>query len=190
MRLIFSDEIFKVFIDTPEQGTMRGSMTQCPGCRLQLPDQHLDVPDRLNASGECLQAFSDLQCYTVAKQDPAFIHQHAVDSYEAQHAGGPTRNITVAFGLIGLYLALEKGYTGRQVQLVHMSIAKTRKVFPRLEPPYKPAFLTVMDVLSAGTDAEKDVMIREWMNAVWESWADQQAWVRETTDELLTSYKK
>ncbi len=80
-------------------------MTQCPGCGLQLPDQHLDVPDRFNASGECFCVFSDLQCYTVAKQDPEFIHQHAVDAYEAQHAGGPTRNITVAFGLIGLYLA-------------------------------------------------------------------------------------
>jgi len=95
---------------------MRGSLTHCPGCGVQLPDRHIDVPDRFNASGECFCAFSDLQCYTVAKRDPAFIHQHAVDAYEAQHAGGPTRNITVAFGLIGLYLALEKGYTGRQVQ--------------------------------------------------------------------------
>jgi hypothetical protein len=165
-------------------------MTQCPGCGLQLPDQHLNVPDRLNASGECLQVFSDLQCYTVAKQDPAFIHQHAVDAYEAQHAGGPTRNITVAFGLIGLYLALEKGYTGRQVQLAHMRIAKTKKDWPRLEPPDHPAFLTVMDVLRAESDAEKDATIRKWMDAVWKSWADHHAWVRETTDELLTSYKK
>ena len=74
---------------------------ECPGCRLKLPHQHLDPPDRTNASGECLQLYSDLMCYTVAKQDPEFIHQHAVDTHAAQHAGGPTRNITVAFGLIG-----------------------------------------------------------------------------------------
>jgi hypothetical protein len=165
-------------------------MTKCPGCGVQLPDQHLTVPDRLNASGECFCAFSELQCSTVAKQDPEFIHQYAVDAYEAQHAGGPTRNITVAFGLIGLYLALEKGYTGRQVQLVHMRIAKMRKDWPRPEPPDEPAFLTVMDVLKAGTDREKDAMIRKWMTSVWESWGDRREWVRETTEELLKSAEK
>ena len=165
-------------------------MTECPGCQLKLPDQHLDLPDRTNASGECLQLCSDLMCYTVAKQDPEFIHQHAVDTYAAQHAGGPTRNITVAFGLIGLYLALEKGYTGRQVQLAHMSIAKTKKSWPRLEPPRQPAVITVIDVLQAGTDAERDAMIRKWMRAVWESWGNRHVWVRETTDELLYSHQK
>jgi hypothetical protein len=88
---------------------MAGGMTDCPGCRVRLPDMHLDPDRRFNASGECLQAYSDLQCYTVSKPDPVFIHQHVVDTYAAQHAGGPSRSMTVAFGLIGLYLALEKG---------------------------------------------------------------------------------
>jgi hypothetical protein len=161
-------------------------MITCPGCHAALPDRHLPPAGRFNASGECWQAFSDLACYTVAKRDPAFIHQHAVDAYEAQHAGGATRTITVAFGLIGLYLALEKGYTGRQVQQAHIQIAKIRKDWPRLEPPGQPAKLTVVDVLQAGTDTEKDAMILEWAAAVWESWADCQAWVRETTDDLLS----
>ena len=150
MRLIFSDEIFKVFIDAPGAQSTARIYDRLSRLRVTASRSASRPPDRLNASGECLQVFSDLQCYTVAKQDPAFIHQHAVDAYEAQHAGGATRNITVAFGLIGLYLALEKGYTGRQVQLAHMSIAKTRKNWPRLEPPDQPAFLTVMDVLSCG----------------------------------------
>ncbi len=160
-------------------------MIECPGCHVKLPDRNVDPPERMNASGECLQAYSDLMCYTVAKQDPEFIHQHVVDTYAAQHGGGSTRNITVAFGLIGLYLALEKGYTGKQVQKAHMRIAEVRKVWPRLEPPLRPAVLTVMDVLQAGTDGEKDAMIRKWMAAVWESWADRHSWIRITTDEIL-----
>jgi hypothetical protein len=164
--------------------------TACPGCRLVLPRKHCDQPNHFNASGECWQLFSDLSCYTVAKQDTEFIHQHAVDAYEAQHTGGKTRNITVAFGLIGLYLAPEKGYTGKQVQQAHMQIAKVRKDCPRLEPPARPAQLTVMDVLFAPDELEKDAMIRKWMAAVWESWADRQAWVRETTDVLLVISKK
>ena len=124
-------------------------------------------------------------CYTVAKQDTEFIHQHAVDAYAAQHAGGTTRNITVIFGLIGLYLALEKGYTGKQVQRAHMRIAKIRKEWPRLDLPRSPGSITVMDVLQAPDGPDKDAMIHRWMAAVWESWADRQTWVRETTDALL-----
>jgi hypothetical protein len=62
-------------------------------------------------------------CYMVAKQDSEFIHPHAVDTYAAQYAGGTTRNITVAFGLIRLYLALEKGYNGKEVRRAHKRIA-------------------------------------------------------------------
>ena len=161
------------------------SVTTCPGCGLVLSDRYLDSPHRFNASGECWQLFSDLTCYTVSKRDAEFIHQHVVDAYEAQHTGGKTRNITVAFGLIGLYLALEKDYTGKQVQRAHLQIARVRKDWPRLEPPARPAQLTVIDVLRVPDGPEKDAMIRQWMKAVWKSWADRQVWVREMPDALL-----
>jgi hypothetical protein len=159
--------------------------TTCPGCGRLLPDLQLDPPDRVNTSGKCWQRFSDLSCNTVTLRDTKFIHQHAVDAYEAQHAGGTTRNITVAFGLIGLCLALEKGYTGKQVQQVHMRIAKSRRDWPRLELPARPARLTVLDVLNMPDGTKKDAMIREWMEAVWESWVDHQMWVRQTTEGLI-----
>jgi hypothetical protein len=149
---------------------------------------HLDPDHRFNASGECLQAYSDLMCYTVSKQDPGFIHQHVVDAYAAQHAGGPTRPITEAFGLIGLYLALEKGYTGREVQKAHVKIAKIHKEWPLLEPPLRHAGLTATDVVREDTDTQKETMIRKWMESVWGIWEDRHPWVSVTTDELL--YKK
>ena len=156
--------------------------TICPGCGLVLPARGFPSPDRFNASGECWQLFSDLSTYTVAKQDPGFLHQHAVDAYESQHAGGRARNITVVFGLIGLYLALERGFTGRQVQLAHMQIAKARKTWPRMDPPARPAPVTVRDVLNAPEGPQRDVILRRWMISVSESWADQQQWVRKVTD--------
>jgi hypothetical protein len=160
-------------------------MIICPGCHVALPDRHLDPPDRFNASGECWQAFSDLACYTVAKQDPAFIHQHAVDAYGAQHGGGNSRPITTVFGLIGLYLNLEEGFTGREVQAAHMQIVRVRTEWPRLEPPPQPGKLTVMNVLRADTEEMKDAMIRLWSESVWESWEHRHAWVRETTARML-----
>jgi hypothetical protein len=160
-------------------------MNTCPGCQVALPERHLDPPHRFNASGECWQAFCDLTCYTIAKQDPAFIHQYAVDAYGAQHGGGSTRPITVVFALIGLCLALEKGYTGKEVQEAHMRIARVYRVWPRLTPPERPAELTVVDVLREETDERKDAMIREWSASVWQSWEDQHPWIRDTTDNLL-----
>jgi hypothetical protein len=71
----------------------------------------------------------------VSKQNAEFIHQYTVDAYEAPHAGRTTRNITVVFGLIGMYLALEKGYTEKQVQRAHRQIAKIRKDWPGWSRP-------------------------------------------------------
>jgi hypothetical protein len=163
---------------------MEGNV-ECPGCGLNLPDRHLGFADRFNASGECLETYYELTYWTLAQQDGRFIHQFAVDAYEAQHARGRTRPITAVFGLIGLYLALEKGYTGRQVQLAHMKIASRRKDWPRLEPPARKADLTVMDVLRAETETEKEKMLTKWAESVWEISEDRHEWIREITEKTL-----
>jgi hypothetical protein len=157
----------------------------CPGCGLKLPDHHFDLSDRFNASGECLETYYELTYWTFMQQDERFIHQHAVDAYAAQHAGGISRPISTVFGLIGLYLALENGYTGRQVQLAHMKIANRRKDWPRPELPSRKAELTVMDVLLAGTDAEKEKMLMKWAESVWRIWEHRHAWIREITEKTL-----
>jgi hypothetical protein len=158
---------------------------KCPGCLLRLPDRHLNPDDLFNASGECRQLYYEITYYTLLKKDPSFIHQHVVDAYAAQHSGERTRTITTIFALVGLYLATEKGYTGKQVQQAHMKLTRVRKDWPRLEPPAQTAKLTVMDVLLADTDEKKDGMIRMWLESVWESWEHQHAWIRETTNRML-----
>ena len=161
-------------------------MHRCPGCGVQLPeDPRTPLPEKVTASRECWQAYSDLQCSTVALRDARFTHQHVVDAYAAQHAGEKTRGISVVFGLIGLYLALEKGFSGKEVQRAHMRIARKKRAWPDLAPPVHPAGVYVTDVLAAPGDPEREAMIFRWMAAVWESWQDRQAWVREITAELF-----
>ena len=133
-----------------------------------------------------MQRYYEITCYTLSKNDARFIHQHVVDAYAAQHSGPKTRTITTAFALIGLLLAIERGYTGKQVQGAHTKIAEVRRKWPRLEPPHQPSKLTVIDVLQADTDEAKDCMIRKWSGSVWKSWTGQHAWVRQTTDRLLS----
>jgi hypothetical protein len=121
------------------------------------------------------------------QHDGRFIHQHAVDAYEAQHAGERTRPITVIFGLIGLYLAMEKGYTGRELQLAHMKIGVTKRDWPQLDLPVHPAELNVMDVLLAETDKGKDEMLMQWASSVWMSWEPWHPFVRDITKKVLFS---
>lgn len=161
------------------------AIVECPGCRLRLPDKSLGSADRFNASGECLETFHELTCWTLVQHDARFIHQHAVDAYESQHAGGKTRPVTTVFGLIGLYLALEKGYTGREVQIAHMKIGRKKRQWPVMEPPELPASLTVVDVLCAKTDREKEEMLMQWAASVWQSWEPRHREIRELTEKVL-----
>jgi Family of unknown function (DUF5946) len=73
------------------------------------------------------ELYHELAYYTLSHPDPSFIHQHVVDAYAAQHASDQTKAIQLVFALVGLYLYLDKGFTGRQVQKAHMQLAKRRK---------------------------------------------------------------
>src|SRR5512141_1801944 len=94
------------------------------------------------------EQFEELCFYTLAQRDARFIHQHVVDAFAAQHADQHTKPITVAFALAGLYLHLEKRYSGRQVQLAHMQMANKRKQWPRFALPGTTGEVTVADVLA------------------------------------------
>ena len=162
-----------------------GTSIVCPGCGLRLPGRNLSPAERLNASGECQEKYYELTCWTLVRHDGRFIHQHAVDAYAARHGGGERTVLPTAFGLIGLCLALEKGFTGRQVQLVHVKMGKKRRDWPVLEPPEHPAGLTVNDVVRAGTDREKEEMLMRWAAAVWKSWEPRHQAVREMAERIL-----
>jgi hypothetical protein len=71
--------------------------------------------------------YHELSCYTLAHSDSSFLHQHIVNAYTAQHADETTKPIAIVFALVGLYLYIEKNFTGRQVQRFHTKLAKTRR---------------------------------------------------------------
>jgi len=133
--------------------------------------------------GDCSEALGELSAYTLTRLDREFIHQHVVDAYGASHGGfqGGARirsNIGIAFSLLGLYLAIEKGYTGRQVQLAHMALARWRKQYPLPEGSPERAAITVIDVMKTEAGEARDRMVKQWAAAVWESWGPAQEWTR------------
>lgn len=114
--------------------------------------------------------YSELAFYTLAHPDPAFIHQHAVGAYTAQNAADSTKPIALVFALIGLYLHLEKGYTGKQVQQAHMRLANRSKNWPRLPIPHQRGAIRLDQVVAAPAGADRDAAIHNWCVSVWQSW--------------------
>jgi len=126
------------------------------------------------------EQYEELSFYTLAHTKPAFIHQNIVDAFAAQTATEQDKPIKITFALIGLYLCIDKGQTGRQAQLSHMRLAKYRKEWPRFAPPAERGNIRVADVLAATPGAERDAMIRRWCEDVWAAWAH----VRSTVAEI------
>lgn len=149
----------------------------CPGCGAHLPATDAPTDARYNASAECWQLNGELTVYTLTRgdRDGAFIHQLAVDAYAAQHASEHSKPFGTAFALIGLYFAFERGYTGRQVQHMHMLLARRTKEWPRFAHQGHAGALTVADVMRAEPGDERDQALRRWGRAVWDAWAPDHA---------------
>ncbi|HEX8316676.1 MAG TPA: DUF5946 family protein, partial [Flavisolibacter sp.] len=102
----------------------------------------------------------------------SFIHQHIVDAYTAQTATASTKQISLAFSLIGLYLAVEKNYSGRHIQQVHQQLAKNKTMIPQLNLPANRGSITIADVLAVPPGKQRDEMIQQWCKSVWQSYQE------------------
>src|SRR5688572_7447585 len=93
--------------------------------------------------------FNELSYYTLDHPDTSyFIHQHIVDAYTAQSVDENTKPISITFSLVGLYLYVEKNYSGRQVQQAHMKLSQNKKVWPEFQIPTHKGDITISNVLA------------------------------------------
>jgi hypothetical protein len=114
--------------------------------------------------------YNELAFYTLAHGDPAFIHQNIVDAFVAQHADESSKPISIVFALVGLYLLVEKNFTGRQVQLVHMQLARHRKPWFMPLLPLDRGTVGIADILAVAPGPARDAMIRRWCESAWDAW--------------------
>jgi len=154
------------------------SYRDCPGRGVRLPVSEAHADGRYHASAACWQLYGELSADTLTRGDSVFIHQLTVDAYGAQHTGPDARPITVAFALIGLSLACERGYDGWQVQHMHTLLAQRSQAWPRFVPPPHVGTLTVRDVMGARPGEERDGVLRRWGRSVWDAWSQEHARVR------------
>lgn len=129
--------------------------------------------------------YDELTFYTLSLRDKEFIHQHVVDAYGAQNADENTRPIALFFSLAGLYLLVEKKYTGRQVQKAHQVMAAKTKDFIKIGLPQHRGDISIQNVLDETAGPMRNKKILEWCASVWAAYADQHNKIIEETDKLL-----
>ena len=129
-------------------------------------------------------AYNELSAYTLTHRDPSFIHQHVVDAFAAQHADEHSKPIGVTFALVGLYLHVEKQFSGRQVQRAHMRMAQRKRTWPQFRLPLKRGDMTAVDVMAAPEGPERDAAIHAWCASVWTAFADNRQLVADLVREF------
>ena len=127
-------------------------------------------------------AYDEVYVYTMGR--PGFILQHVVDAFAVQTANAGSKRIGVMFGLVGLYLRVEKQYSGRQVQKAHMELGRRKREWPSVYLPEDRGAMTAADVLAAPAGPERDRAIDEWCRSVWTAFLAN----RQTVVTLLREY--
>jgi len=82
-----------------------------------------------------------------------------------------TKPIGIAFALAGLYLFLERSYTGREVQRAHMKLGQAGGPWPRFSLPDERGAVTAAEVLANPAGEARTSAIRRWCASVWEPWS-------------------
>lgn len=131
------------------------------------------------------EAFDELQSYTLSHGDPAFIHQHVVDAWLAQHADERTKPIGLTFALVGLYLHVEKKFSGRQVQLTHMALARHKRSWPSFSLPHERGAINASMVMAKDPGPDRDQAIDDWCASVWEAFREN----RQSVAALLAEHR-
>jgi hypothetical protein len=129
-------------------------------------------------------AYDELRAYTLERGDAAFIHQHVVDAYAVQTTTDEDRPIRLAQALVGLYLHVEHGLTGRQIQRIHKIVADRRPRWPRFALEADRGRMTVDDVLAEPPGDRRDRAIEAWAVSTWQA---VRAEVREPVEAFLSS---
>jgi hypothetical protein len=128
-------------------------------------------------------AYDEVYVYAIGR--PGFILQHVVDAFAVQTANHDSKPIGVVFGLVGLYLHVEKQFSGRQVQEVHMKLGSRKREWPSIYFPEDRGTMTVVDVRATSAGPERDIAIDNWCRSIWASFGGD----RQTIMALLREYQ-
>lgn len=129
--------------------------------------------------------FHELSYYTLAQPRDEFIHQYVVDAYGAQTASPSNKPTRLVFSLVGLYLHVDRGCNGREVQRIHTKLARRRPRFPEIDIPSSRGAVSIADVLDVPPGPERNQKIDEWCKSVWLAFRHNRGKIEELLGDLV-----
>src|SRR6516162_5702496 len=126
-------------------------------------------------------AYDEVHAHTMGRL--GFILQHVVDPFAAQTANAGSKPISVVFGLVGLYLQVERQFPAvrsrRHTWTRTWKTSVATRVFARGS-----GSMTVADARAAPAGPERDAAIDDWCRSVWTAFGGN----RQTIIALLRGY--
>ena len=119
-----------------------------------------------------LSAYDELYLYSGTRGRDTFILQLVVDAHRAQVATADMKPIALVFALVGLFLHVERNFTGLRVQQVHMQLGRTKHQWPTVILPLHRGVTTAADVMRVPEGEDRDAAISDWCRCVWEAYRD------------------
>lgn len=163
--------------------------SRCPGCGLEMPAERTPGDHRVNASAECLRVYAEISGFALQHLPLLRLHQLTIDAYGAQHGDGGVRPIRLAYSLVGLHLALERGLTGDEVRAAHQRMGKPESSWPSFQRVTDVGAVSVLTVAEEGlmidSVAGHETAVQRWARTVWRAWSGEHDQVTDLTRRLL-----
>jgi hypothetical protein len=171
-------------VSDPNARTVR-----CLGCGASVPDRDSAIHPYIGASAGCWALFGEVMAREYGEYRYPAVHALTVDVYAAQHPGMPSRRSTqsVALHLMGLHLALERGYDAQRVIAERQRAQRAGATYTWLEPPANMGPLTIVDIHAARDLAEHEDLVRRWAASVWAAWEQHHDRIRAWASAAQTS---
>jgi uncharacterized protein DUF5946 len=133
----------------------------------------------IGASPGCWQIYNEVTAKELTNPAYASLRGLRVDTYMVQHPGAPSPQSiqSVAAHLIGLYLALEKGFPPDKAIRFQNRLRKDHLVW--LEPPPSLGVLTIVDIAQAADARAYLELVKQWAVATWQAWNAHHATIRQ-----------
>ncbi len=159
---------------------MTETLRPCFGCGATESDTDGTAHPYIGASPGCWEIYGHILAKEYGEYRYPPVHRLTVDAYAAQHPGVPERRSirSVAIHLIGLHLALERGYEPEEATAAIRVVLASGEGFVWLGPPASLGAVTVLDVWEAEDLAEHTERVRRWAGSVWEAWEPHHETVR------------
>jgi hypothetical protein len=167
---------------------MSSRAVSCPQCGAVVPDVDGPVHAYVPSTPGCWQLFGKVQADEALRFGYPPAHRVVVDAYMAQHPGdGHDRRDrqSVFVHLAGLCAVLELGLAPGQATDVLRRVLRDHADFPVLERDHGPGEVTILHLVKARDLNDYDGRARAWASAVWASWSQHQAQIRNAVTAAL-----